>query len=97
MISCLAYGTDRDIVGIAIVAALAIVNDKRVSEAHCWLERSSARVARATILARRQMGSWFSVERVARRAEVPVVAGRAVVGTYARMVKCRSDKKDRWC
>ena len=61
MVKFLSYGPKRNIIGIAVMAGFALGRDPHVTEVRCWLERCCRTVAQATILARRQMGSWFSV------------------------------------
>ena len=94
MIGFLAYGPDRNIVGIPVMAGFALSRDPHVTKVRRWLERRGGTVADIAILAGRQMGSWFAVECVSRRAEVTIMAGRAVVGIYAHVVE-RRDRKVR--
>lgn len=61
MVKFLSYRPKRNIIGIAVMAGFALGRDLHVTEVRCWLERYCRTVAKATILARRQMGSWFSV------------------------------------
>ena len=53
MILCLSYGSNQNIVGIAIMTGFAVVRDARVDEAPCRFKRSSGNVAHITILNRR--------------------------------------------
>ena len=94
VIKLLTNGSGRHIGWIAVVAGFASAGDARMHETLCRFKRISGGVARIAILIRRQMGSWFSVECVTRRAEVTIMAGRAVVGIYADVVK-RRDRKAR--
>lgn len=80
MMGLFVYRTHRDIIGIAIVAALTIVGDACVSEVQRRLERIGSGVANDAVLGCRQM--------VARRAgsDVTVVTGHAIV-KYARVAE----------
>ena len=94
MIGYLAYGPDRNIIWIAAMAGFALCRDPHVAKVRRWLERCGGTVADIAILVGRQMSRWFAVECVTRRAEVTIMAGRAVVGIYAQVVK-RRDRKAR--
>lgn len=71
---------DRDIIGIAIVAALTIVGDTRVKEGLCRLERIGGGVANDAILGGRQMIYRLS------GTDGTVVTGYTIV-KHTRMVK----------
>ena len=60
MIRLLVYRPRRDIIGVAIMAALTIASDPRVSEIQRWLERICGGVANDTVLGRRQMVAGLS-------------------------------------
>ena len=45
MITRLAYGSNPNMIGIAIMAGFTLVSDARVSEAHCGFERSIGNMA----------------------------------------------------
>ncbi len=51
MVELLVYRPDRDIIGVAIVAALTIPGDTRVKKGLCRLERISGGVANDAVLA----------------------------------------------
>lgn len=53
MITCLAYGSSQNVIGIAIMAGFTTVGDACVNEAVCWLERGRSTVAQIAILLRR--------------------------------------------
>ena len=61
MVKFLSYRPKRNIIGIAVMAGFTLGRDPHVTKVRCWLERCCRTVAKATILARRQMGSWFSI------------------------------------
>ena len=65
----LADGSSRDVIGVAVVAALAIVADTDVCEINRGLERRTRGVAYDAILGRRDVGSRLA------SADVTVVAG----------------------
>ena len=73
MIGLLAYRPNRDIIGIAIMAALTIVSDTRVSEVQHRLERVGGGVANNAVLGCRQMVAGLS------GTDVTVVTGHAIV------------------
>ena len=47
------YGSNQNIIRIAVMAGFTIVSDTRVNESLCWFERSSGNVTQITILLRR--------------------------------------------
>ena len=63
---------------IAIMARSAITGDTRVIEN--LGSEGRVRVANVTILARRQMGDWFSVETASVRAELTTVTTFTTTG-----------------
>lgn len=82
MIKLLCYGSDSDVVGIAIMASFTIAGDPIVEEVRCGHERRvSVVVALKTILNCRYM-----INRLC-GADVTFMTQRTVAGIYARVVK----------
>lgn len=82
MINFLAYGTDRNVIRITIVAALTLGSDIGVKECLCRLEWFTGGVANDAVLGRRDMFCRFS------GADVTVVTGNTIVGNSRVAENC---------
>ena len=93
MIYLLAYCSGRNIIQIAVMAGLTLSGYTNVTKVRCWLKRYTGSMAETTILIGWQMGCGLSGECVTCRGETGVMARCAVITQYARVVKCRADKR----
>jgi len=92
VIRLFADGSNRNEIGIAAMAAFTIARDIRVPEIRHLPERRTGRVTHAAVLADRQMGSGFAIERVAGGVEVAVMAQRTIVRIDVQVIERRAGK-----
>ena len=89
MITRLAYGSNQNVIGVAIMTGFTSVSDAQVNEALCWFERSRGNVAYIAILLRRYMSGWLA------SADPTIMTGCTIAAVNTHMVKrCISKIRD---